>query len=109
VLVALDESASVEAASFVAAWCQDDEAQRVGGSAVLVPVPGALFLPGVVELIAIPLVVNLGSSALYDLVRRLLARSRRPGEHEGGELEVTETLGADGERLLVIRAPSAES
>jgi hypothetical protein len=108
VLVALDESASVEAASFAAAWCEDGEAQRVGGSAVLIPVPGAVFFPGVVALVAIPLAVNLGSSALYDIVKRLLAGSRRPEEHGDGELEVVEMLSADGERLLVVRLRVAE-
>jgi hypothetical protein len=92
---------------FAAAWSGDGRAQRVGGAAVVTPVPGAVFLPGVVELVAIPLAVNLGSSALYDMVKRLLASSRRPTEPGIGDLEVTETLTADGERLLVVRSRAA--
>ena len=92
---------------FAAAWSRDVTAQSVGGTAVVIPVPGAEFLPGVVELVAIPLAVNLGSSALYDMVRRLLTSSREPTEPGAIELEVTETLTARGERLLVVRSRAA--
>lgn len=99
-LVALDPGAGVAAALFAAAWSGDGEAQRVGGGAVVIPVSGAMFLPGVVELVAIPLAVNLGSSVLYDMVRRLLGVSRGSGV---GDLEFAEALTAEGERLLVVR------
>lgn len=104
VLIALDPSAETKAASFAAAWSGDGEAQRVGGRAVVIPVPGVVFLPGVAELVAIPLAVNLGSSVLYDMVKRLLGVSRGPAGPGAGDLEVVETLSADGERLLVVRS-----
>lgn len=103
-LVALDPSAGVEVASFAAAWSGDGEAQRVGGAAVVTPLPGAVLLPGLVELVVIPLAVNLGSSALYDMVKRLLSASRGPRERGVGDLEIIETSSADGERLLVVRS-----
>lgn len=103
VLVALDPTVGVEAPLFAAAWSEDREARGVSGDAIVVPAPGAVFLPGVVELVAIPLAVNLVSSALYDMVKRLLASSRRPAATGIGDLEVAETLTAEGKRLLVIR------
>jgi hypothetical protein len=103
VLVALDPSVGIEAALFAAAWSEDGEAQGVGGGAIVVPAPGGVFLPGVAELVVIPLAVNLGSSALYDMVRRLLASSGGPADAGTGDLEVAETLTVEGERLLVVR------
>jgi orotate phosphoribosyltransferase len=71
------------------------------GSAVLEPGRRGAFLPGVVELVAIPLLVNVASAALCALVSRLVA-SRAPADGEG-ELEVLEVSVSDGERVIVVR------
>lgn len=104
VLVALDPSSGIEASSFAAAWSRYAEEQRTGGRASVMPAREAAFLYGVVELVAIPLAVNLGSSALYDMVKRMLRASRAPAGAEVDDLEISEALSARGETILVVRA-----
>lgn len=98
-LVALDASVGVDPAEFVEAWAADEEASR-SGSASVVPAGGGTFLPSGLELVAIPLAVNLASGVVYDLLRRLVSRSR-PKVAE--ELELTEVSSASGDRLVVVR------
>jgi hypothetical protein len=98
VRVLLDPRVGVEPAALVAAW-EGDEAARALGSAVVEPVAGETFLPGVVELIAIPLLVNVASGMLSDTVKRLVA-GRRP--HAADEIDVVE-VAMGGERVLVVR------
>jgi hypothetical protein len=83
-----------------ASWDTDEEAKRLG-SAVLEPVQGEVLLPGLVELVAIPLLVNVASTALCTLVSRLV-RSRRSTSEEV-DLEVVEMSITEGERVIVVR------
>ncbi len=103
VLVALDSSVGVGAAAFAGAWEGDVEARRVG-SPVVEPVTGEVFVPGVLELIVIPLLVNVGSSGLYDLVKRLVAKARSEGRAGVEDVEVAEVMTAEGDRLVVVRS-----
>jgi hypothetical protein len=59
------------------------------------------MLPGLLELIVVPLAVNLASSILYDVVRGLIARSRPAVDVAEIELEMTDT--PSGDRVMVVR------
>lgn len=85
----------------VASWEADEEARAVS-SATVEAARGGEFIPGLVELILIPGAVNLATSALYDLIRRVIRRSR-PDRGELSELELVETTTALGDRVVVVR------
>ena len=97
-VVAVDPSVGVAAAVFALAWEADAEA-GVLGSAVVEPAGGRAFVPGLVELVAIPLAVNLASSALCALVARLISARKS----DGGDVEVLEVTVSDGDRVVVVR------
>ena len=100
-LIMLDPGAGVKPADVAAAWNADDEASAAG-LARAETASGSEYLPGVMELIAIPLAVNLASSAVYALVRKLVTRLRLQREEDPG-LEMTEVTIRDGDRLVVVR------
>jgi hypothetical protein len=100
VLVALDPGVGVDAEVFAHSWLGDEEALGVSGGVSVVPAPAAAFLPGVAELVLLPLAVNVASSALYDVVKRLVASRRAPSARG---LEVVDVLDAEGRRVLVVR------
>lgn len=104
VLVAVDPAIDVAPVELVARWEADDEARELG-AAELEPVSGRVFVPGLVELVAIPLVVNVASSALCALVKRLVAG--RSGEDESTGLDVVEVQLRDGDRVIVVRGTRA--
>lgn len=97
-VVAVDPSVGVEAGVFASAWDADAEA-AVLGSAVVEAAGGRAFVPGLVELVAIPLAVNLASSALCALVARLIGARK---DH-GVDVEVVEVTVTDGDRVVVVR------
>ncbi|MEV0900815.1 hypothetical protein [Actinoplanes sp. NPDC049802] len=97
--VVVDGSVGVDAAAFAAAWGLEPDA---GGPAETEQVPEGSFLPGVAELIWVPLAVNLASAVVYDLVRRVLRRAGAP--REVSEVEVVEFTSASGDRVVVARA-----
>jgi hypothetical protein len=100
-LVALGPGTGVPPSELVAAWDSDAEARALGKATLDAPVRG-VFLPDVVSLVVIPLLVNVGSTAAYDLVRRAVAkaRSNRPDQPD---LELIEITGSEGDRIMVLR------
>lgn len=104
-VVALDRGVRVSAAGFAAAWDGDAEARAAGAASVEEGGPG-VFLPDAVTLVAIPLAVNLASSAACALVGRLVARLRAADRGEP-DVEVAEIAGADGDRVIVVRVRGA--
>lgn len=99
VVVAVDPSVGVDARAFASAWQADAEARGLG-LAVVEPAGGRALVPGLVELVAIPLAVNLASSALCALVARLISARKS----DGVDVEVVEVTVADGDRVVVVRS-----
>ena len=60
------------------------------------------FFPGLVELVVIPLVVNLASSAAYDLLKKLVARLRR-GRTMSRGWSVADGPAGSGDVMIVVR------
>jgi hypothetical protein len=81
------------------AWNADDESSAAGAAGLEVA-GGEVFFPGLVELVVVPLAVNLASSAVYDLVKKLVARLRPTGGKEPRveRLEVS----ADGRDVIIV-------
>jgi hypothetical protein len=105
-LLALDPGLGVSPADMAAGWGADEQASAFG-PAVVETARGQAFLPGALELVVLPVAVNLASNLLYDLVRRIVARSRPSGGGGGGggpAFDVVETTNAQGERVLIVRA-----
>jgi hypothetical protein len=71
------------------------------GAAAVEPADGQQYLPGLMELITIPLAVNVASNIIYDLIRRLVSGLRQnPGRDD---FEVVEVTTAQGDRVVVVR------
>lgn len=100
-LLAVDPDVGVEPGRLAAVWDADAEASALGRAVLRRSEPG-VFLPGLVELVVVPLAVSLTSSVLYDLVRGLLRRCR-PGRSDVADLELVESTTGQGDRLLVVR------
>lgn len=100
VLVGLDPALGMSATELAAGWGAEERA-RARSAAEQEAVPSGEFFPGLVELVVLPVAVNLASSVLYDLVKRIIRRAR-PEPPERGELELLETT-TRGDRLLVVR------
>ena len=100
-LIALDPGVQVSPGELAAAWDADEQARAMGPAAVEAPARGE-FLPDVLTLVAIPVGVNLASTAITAVVGRLVARLRntRP---DPPEIEVAELTSADGDRAVVVR------
>jgi hypothetical protein len=104
-LVAVDSGAGFAPATLADAWNADSEASAAGTARV--EAAGARdFFPGMVELVVIPLAVNLASSISYDLLKGLVARLRREQE-DAAALEVTDAPAGDGDVVIVVRVGSA--
>jgi hypothetical protein len=101
VLVALDPALGISAAELAAGWDADEQARALA-AAEQEAAPSGEFFPGLLELIVIPVAVNVASSVLYDLVKRVVRRAR-PEPRERTELELLETSTARGDRVLVVR------
>lgn len=99
VVVMVDPAAGVSALAFSAAWFQDDGARELGTPSVEAAPPGQ-FLPGVVELVVIPLLVGVAGDALGRLVRRVLDRARQSAPAEP-DVAVTAAGGDGGADVLV--------
>ena len=106
-VIALDPGVGVSPAGLAVAWDADEQARALGPATVQASARGD-FLPDVSMLVAIPVRVNVASTAITAMVSRLVARLRdaRPGQPE---IEVTETTTADGDRVLVVRARGARA
>jgi hypothetical protein len=104
-VVVVDSLVGVSAGELAGAWGADGEASAAGVASVDAPVPGDFL--GVVELVVVPLAVNLASSAATALVGRLVARLRRAGPGDPG-LEITETVSPGGDRVVVVRLAAGQ-
>lgn len=101
VVLAVDPGAGVSPAELAVSWDADEQARSIGVAAVEAAPSGA-YLPGLLELVIIPVAVNLASGVLYDVVKRLVQRSRR--EPAGvSEVEIAESTTERGDRVVVIR------
>ena len=99
--MAVDPSVGVGADAFVVAWADEPDADAAGAPRVE-HVPEGTLLPGLTELVVVPLAVNLAAAVVYDVVRRVL---RRAGvRREVSEVEVVEFTSANGDRVVVARA-----
>ena len=101
-LIALDSGVGVEPAELVAAWNADEQAQAAGTARAEEP-GGEEFFTGVVELVVVPLLVNVASTVISDLVKKLVTRLR-PGHDDGPGLEIAEVTTRDGDRVVVVRS-----
>ena len=100
-LVALGLGIKVEPAGLAAAWNADTDASAIGSARVKAD-GGGEFLPGALELVVVPLAVNVASSALYDLVRRLVKGLRRE-QDSSQTMELIEVTTSSGDRVVVVR------
>ena len=100
-VIALDPGVGVSPAGLAVAWDNDEQARALGPATIETSARGD-FLPDVLTLVAIPVAVNVASTAITAMVSRLVARLRdaRPDQPE---IEVTETTTADGDRVLAVR------
>jgi hypothetical protein len=107
-VVAVDSAVGVDATELARSWNDDAEARQHGAAETQAPGAGVFLPPELVEWVAVPMAVNLASSAVYDLVRRLVARVRGERPDSGGveELEVVEhQSGPDRVVLVRLRRP----
>lgn len=103
----------IDPAVFASAWGADEEAARLGEAGVR-PAGRGAFGFELVEWVVIPLAVNLASSVVYDVVKRVIAKVRsRAGASAtapaasgvaGPEWEVVATVTAEGAPLVIVRA-----
>lgn len=100
-LVALDQAVGVPPTQFVQLWAGEQEAAVLGTASVESASDGAL-LPELMELVVIPLEVNLAATALYELVRKLVRRGQ-PHDSSGADLEVVEVQTQGRDRVVVVR------
>ena len=101
-LIALDPGAGVEPTELAAAWNADTQAQAAG-TARAEEATGEDFFTGVVELVVIPLLVNVASNVASDLVKKLMTKLRAEGQGNEPGLEITEVTTKDGDRVVVVR------
>jgi hypothetical protein len=99
-LLVVDPDVGVSPADLAEVW--EATPGSGGGMASVEAVRGRVLLPGVLEAVVLPVAVNLASSALVEVVRRLVGRARGAGG--GPDFEVVETTDERGERVVVVRA-----
>lgn len=100
-VIAVDPDVGVSPEGLAAAWDADAEARAVGPAGVEAA-PRGEFLLDVVALVAIPMAVNVASTAVTAVVARLVSRLRRsrPGQPD---IEIAELTRPDGDRVVVVR------
>ena len=101
-LVAFSQGVGVTPSQFAQAWELDAEASALG-TATVDTTSGELYLLDVLNLVVIPLAVNMASTGILALVRRIVGRARSE-THD--ELEIIDAQGSDGERIFVVRLKS---
>ena len=84
-LVVVDPGTGIAPGPLADAWNADGAASA--GAARVEAAGSDDFLPGLVELVVIPLTVNLASSAGYDLLKGLITRLRH-GQKDAPPLEI---------------------
>jgi hypothetical protein len=100
--VVVDPAVGAGPGEVAAAWTAEP---GVTGDAVVESARGRVMLPGAVDVVVLPVAVNLASSALFEVVRRLVDRARASGG--GPEFEVVESTDGQGNRVLVVRVRRA--
>src|SRR5690349_9945229 len=106
-LVAVDPGAEIAPRVLAEAWNADGEASALGAARVEAAGPGDFFT-GLVELVVIPLAVNLASSVSYDLLKGLITRLRH-GRQDAPSVELAEAPAGDGDVVIVVRVGRAPS
>ena len=101
-VVVVDPGVGVSAGELAGVWAGDPEASALGEVRVEAPTQGQVLFPGLLEFVVIPLAINLGSAVLYDVLRRVLHRSK-PSGVAVEELELVESTTEEGDRLVVVR------
>jgi hypothetical protein len=99
-VVMLDPAVPVAPADLAAAWDRDEEARAAGTATVETAVPGDFL--GVLEIVVVPLAVNLMTNAVTALVGKLMARLR-PEQPDQPDLEIAELTQANGDRVVFVR------
>ncbi|WP_203915252.1 hypothetical protein [Rhizocola hellebori] len=100
-VVVVDPAVGVGPKELAGLWLADEEASALGVAGV--EAGRDSFVPGLVEMVVVPLVVNVASSLLYDLVRRLIRRGEQESGGQRTELELVEQRTAAGDRIIVVR------
>lgn len=98
VLVLVDPGVGVSPSDLVKVWSPAPPAAE--GPVRVEAVRGRVMLPGVLEVLALPVAVNLASSALFELVRSWVVRARGSDEVA---FEVVESTDDQGNRVVVVR------
>lgn len=106
-LIAVDPGAGIAPGALADAWNADSEASAAGTARAETGGAGDFF-PGLVELVVIPLVVNLASSASYDLLKNLITRLRH-GREDAPPVEVAQAHAGSGDVIIVVRVERAPS
>lgn len=101
-LVALDPQVGVSPAALARVWQRDSSALAVGGASVTTDATGLPLLPGVSELVTVPMAVNMAPAVVSDLLGRLVNRCRSPQDATRG-LELTEVTTDEGDRAVMVR------
>jgi hypothetical protein len=99
-VVVLDPGLAVTPADLAAAWDRDEETRAAGVATLETAVPGDFL--GVLDLVVVPLAVNLATNAINALIGKLLA-TLRPERPDQPSLEITEVTRANGDRTVFVR------
>lgn len=107
VVIVVAPGAGFRPGAVAAAWNADAGALAAGTAVVEAAAQGEDFFPGLVELVVVPLAVNVASSVVYDLVKGVAGRLRREG---GGEpaVERPEVAAGGGDVIIVIRGSGGQ-
>ena len=102
VVVVVGPGAGFGPGEVAAAWNADPEGAAAGMAVVEAAPRGEIFFPGLVELVIVPVAVNVASSAVYDLVKKLAARLHQ-GDSGEPKVEHPEITSGNGDVIIVIR------
>jgi hypothetical protein len=101
-----DPALEVDARAVAALWAADPEAAAVmSGRPEVRREKPATYLPEVMELVVIPLAVNVASTVLIDIATRLFRKYRPEG---GADVKEVEFARQDGDRTLAT-APADDA
>jgi hypothetical protein len=99
--IALSPELGLTPADFVTAWNADSECRKLAEVRLSPPAAGTSFDPTIMN-VAIDLLIALGtnvtSSAIYDLVKKLLEKKGKPGKHT----HMLEMKKPDGTQIVVV-------
>ena len=98
--IVLDPGVHVTPGELAECWNGDEVASAAGPATVSAARAEAFF--GVLDLVVVPLAVNLATSAITAMVVSLIAKiRRRPDGHR--DLEIAQMTRANGDRVVVVR------